>query len=167
MENDINLLELLKPFAEKDLEWRPQLIMPNKKGDMMALVLCYVTARAVMTRLDNVVGQSNWKDEYQHLATGVMCGISISTEAGEWVTKWDGAEETQIEAFKGGISSAFKRTAVKWGVGRYLYELEDTWVNLTTERPLVNEKWRMNRTKHQGNTYYFVAPEMPSKFKIK
>jgi len=51
-----------------------------------------------------------------------MCGLSLRIGE-EWVTKWDGADNTDVEAVKGGISSAMKRTAVQWGVGRYLYNL--------------------------------------------
>ena len=47
---------------------------------------------------------------------------------GGWVAKADGAGDTAHEAEKGGISDAFKRAAVQWGVGRYLYRLESPWV---------------------------------------
>jgi len=43
-------------------------------------------------------------------------------------TKWDGAENTDFEAIKGGLSDAFKRAGYKWGIGRYLYRLESAWV---------------------------------------
>lgn len=49
---------------------------------------------------------------------GVECGISIKID-GEWITKWDAAENTQVEAVKGGRSGAMKRAAVQWGIGRY------------------------------------------------
>src|SRR5690606_38042070 len=48
----------------------------------------------------------------------------------EWVTKWDGAENTEKEAVKGGLSGAMKRAAVQWGIGRYLYQLEEGWANV-------------------------------------
>ena len=35
-----------------------------------------------------------------------------------------------MEAEKGRISDAFKRAAVHWGVGRYLYNLPNVWVPL-------------------------------------
>src|SRR5690606_17516766 len=41
-----------------------------------------------------------------------------------------GAGNTDVEADKGGISDAFKRAAVKWGVGRYLYGVESPWVKI-------------------------------------
>lgn len=47
----------------------------------------------------------------------------------EWVTKADGAGDSDVEAEKGAISDALKRAAVKWGIGRYLYDLGNIWVD--------------------------------------
>ena len=47
---------------------------------------------------------------------------SLSCKVGDnWITKADGAGDTDIEGEKGGISDALKRAAVVWGIGRYLY----------------------------------------------
>ena len=116
---------LAAQFAEADLEWRIGQI--SKKGDK-ATVLVYLTSRAVMDRLDAVVGAGNWRDEYQAAPQGgLMCGLSIRV-GDEWITKWDGAENTKIESVKGGVSGALKRAAVKWGIGRYLYYLEGRYL---------------------------------------
>lgn len=121
----MNLSELSKPFPAKDIEWRVQ-TAGEKNGKVWAMVLAYVTNRAIMERLDAVAGPENWRNEYKEWIGGsVLCGISIKID-GEWVTKWDGAEQTDIEAVKGGLSGAMKRAAVQWGIGRYLYNLEAT-----------------------------------------
>jgi len=123
-ENEI-FTRLAAPFSPADLEWRAGATNADKTR---ALALAYITSRAVMDRLDEVVGPANWRDEYQPGPDGgLVCGLSICLD-GEWVTKWDGAENTQFEEVKGGLSSAFKRAAVKWGIGRYLYKLPDAWV---------------------------------------
>jgi len=81
-----------------------------------------------MDRLDEVVGPENWKDEYAPGPDGgVICGLTLRLN-GEWITKWDGADNTEFEAIKGGLSDAFKRAGYKWGIGRYLYKLESVWV---------------------------------------
>lgn len=49
-------------------------------------------------------------------------------ELGQWIDKTDGAEDSDIEAVKGGLSDAFKRAAVKWNIGRYLYSFNTVWV---------------------------------------
>lgn len=125
----IDLSLLSKPFPAKDIEWRVQ-SAGEKNGKPWAMVLAYVTNRAIMERLDSVVGPENWKNEFKEwMGTSVLCGISIKIE-GEWVTKWDGAEQTDIEATKGGLSSAMKRSAVQWGIGRYLYNLDATMATI-------------------------------------
>jgi hypothetical protein len=119
----IDFSKLKVPFPEKDIEWRIQ--SAGKTGDRTwARVLAYVTNRAIMARLDDVCGPANWKNEFKEwIGKGVLCGISIKVE-GEWITKWDGAEETAIDSTKGGLSASMKRAAVQWGIGRYLYDLE-------------------------------------------
>jgi hypothetical protein len=92
-----------------------------------ALALAYLTSRAVMDRLDQVVGPENWQDEYiPGPAGGVVCRLSLRV-LGEWIPKQDGADNTKIESVKGGIADALKRAGVKWGIGRYLYGLPTTW----------------------------------------
>lgn len=122
----IDLTRLKAPFAPEDLEWRIQ-SAGETNGRIWARVLCYVTARAVMDRLDEVFGPAGWQDDYrQGPAGGVLAGIGARI-GDEWVWKWDGAENTDIEAVKGGLSGALKRAAVKWGVGRYLYRLGEAF----------------------------------------
>ena len=53
-----------------------------------------------------------WKGKSQ------LCGISIWDEdKHEWLTKYDGADDTNMEATKGGLSDAMKRAAVQFGIG--------------------------------------------------
>ncbi|MGH7576528.1 MAG: Rad52/Rad22 family DNA repair protein [Longimicrobiales bacterium] len=37
-----------------------------------------------------------------------------------------------MESVKGGLSAATKRAAVEWGIGRYLYGIEEGWANVPT-----------------------------------
>jgi hypothetical protein len=137
----VNLEKLAEPFRPTDVEWRNG--RSGKKGEQVwATCLAYITNRAIMDRLDAVVGPGNWRNEFKEWTTGspgVMCGLSIRCEeiwakhegepvtlvGMEWVTKWDGAEQTDIESVKGGFSNAMKRAAVLWGIGRYLYDLPE------------------------------------------
>lgn len=125
MENAIDIRRLSDFFSEEDIEWKP--ITISKKTNK-GLAAAYITNRAIMDRLDEVVGPENWKNEFKSGPDGgVMCGISIRIGS-EWVTKWDGAENTDIEPVKGGLSNAMRRSAVQWGIGRYLYNLSSQWV---------------------------------------
>jgi hypothetical protein len=115
------------------VEWRIQ--RSGFKGDKpWALVLAYVTNRAIQDRLDAVCGPENWQNEYKPAPSGegVLCGIGVKLDGG-WVWKWDGAENTNFEAIKGGLSGSMKRAAVQWGIGRYLYDLEAGFANFTDD----------------------------------
>lgn len=122
---EVIFARLSAPFHPEDLEWRAGATNADKNK---ALALAYITSRAVMDRLDEVIGPEDWCDEYRPGPDGgVICGLSLRID-GEWITKWDGAENTEFEAIKGGLSDAFKRAGYKWGIGRYLYRLESVWV---------------------------------------
>jgi hypothetical protein len=85
--------------------------------------LAYIDARDVMERLDRAVGFNDWEDTYEETPRGrIICTLSIKFQD-HWVSKSDGAGDTSFEGEKGAISDAFKRAAVKFGVGRYLYDL--------------------------------------------
>jgi len=125
-EPKIDLSRLKDVFPPEDIEWRVQ-SSGEKDGKPWALVLAYITNRAIMERFDEVCGPENWKNEFTAAPNGgTLCGLSVKIN-GEWVTKWDGAENTDIEAVKGGLSGAMKRAAVHWGPGRYLYNLPTGW----------------------------------------
>lgn len=153
-------LEALKrPFEAHEIEWRVQ--QSGMKGDKpWAMCLAYVTNRAVMDRLDEVFGLSGWKNEYAPTPSmgGVMCGISFKYE-GEWITKWDGADETQVEATKGGLSASMKRAVVHLGIGRYLYSLDTGWANVV---PKNTPNAKSSKDKKSGTWFNWTAPELPS-----
>lgn len=91
------------------------------------MVLDYIDAQAVQERLDQVCGPEGWQDEYRPTQGGFICRLSI--RCGEdWIAKEDGADVSAIEPTKGGVSDSFKRAAVKWGIGRYLYDLPSVWM---------------------------------------
>src|SRR3990172_1854590 len=128
----MDLKKLTEPFKAEEIEWRVSRAGKKSNGDLWAKILAYVTNRAIMDRLDEACGPENWKNEFREWqgSTAVLCGLSIKIE-GEWVTKWDAAENTDFEAVKGGISGSQKRAAVHWGIGRYLYSLEETWAQIS------------------------------------
>ncbi|MFQ5572097.1 MAG: Rad52/Rad22 family DNA repair protein, partial [Rhodothermales bacterium] len=112
-------------FDEDDVDWKP-IAVSKKTGK--ALAAAYVTNRAIMDRLDEVCGPENWKNEFRPgPGGGVVCGLSIRIGS-EWVTKWDGSENTDVEAVKGGLSTSMRRAAVQWGLGRYIYRLPSQWI---------------------------------------
>jgi hypothetical protein len=125
----INFRALQDHFAADEIEWRVQQA-GEKNGRIWAIAVPYVTNRAIQSRLDEAAGPENWRNEFRPGPDGgVMCGLSIRV-GDEWVTKWDGAENTDVEGVKGGLSGAMKRAAVQWGIGRYLYALDEAFARI-------------------------------------
>jgi hypothetical protein len=101
-----------------------------------ASCVAYIDARDVMDLLDKAVGFENWKDEYRYENNQWLCGLSIHNKNGEWVTKWDTGTAGDFEAEKSAISDSFKRAGVKWGIGRFLYDLKIKWVDIKNKQPV-------------------------------
>ena len=159
----MTILERLKAyFPENELEWRVQQSGLTKDGKPYAMVLCYVQARAIENRLDAVVGVENWQNEIRVEGENIIVRLGVRFD-GEWVWKENGASQTDIEAFKGGISGAIKRVASSgFGIGRYLYELETTFAECTLEKQKGAE-WNKAKTK-DGKFFYWKTPRIPAKF---
>lgn len=124
--------ELARPFAPEDLEWRLQQTEENGKW---GLAVPFVTNRAIQSRLDEVLGVDGWYNDYRpwHGAgkkEAQICGISIRFPEQGFITKWDGAEDSDIEPVKGGLSDSMKRAAVQWGIGRCLYGMDAIFVDV-------------------------------------
>ncbi len=92
--------DLSAPFPEDVVSWRAQTL--SKNADK-ALALCYIDARDVMRRLDEVVGPQNWQDRYEVHGDKTICYLSVQSEQGVWITKADGAGDTAVEAEKGSL----------------------------------------------------------------
>lgn len=128
MADDVDLAALAAPFPPEKVSWR---VGSTNKDKTSGLALAYISARDVMERLDAVVGPARWQDRYEVHGPKTICYLALQVGPdGAWVTKADGAGDTDVEAAKGSLSDAFKRAAVKWGIGRYLYDVASPWVQL-------------------------------------
>lgn len=89
-----------------------------------------------------------------HYQTGHKCRLSIRIGE-EWLTKEGVSQDSDVQPLKGGASGALKRAAVKFGIGRYLYNLPDIWV------PVVKEFHQgMESVYYKGSYYYYVKPDL-------
>lgn len=162
----LDLKRLAEPFAEGDVEWRVSRSGNKQKGGIWCKVLAYITARAISNRLDEVVGPENWCNtplQVHEVRTGIWAlqvGISIRIN-NEWITKYDVAESTDIEPAKGGFSSAMKRAGAQWGIGRYLYLLDETFAETSDSG---GPGWNDARLpeKAGGDWYYWKPPKLPA-----
>lgn len=135
---------LLRPFDEDDIQWRVQRAGISAAGHPYVIVIPYVSNRAIQKRLDEVFGVLGWENLYKPTpdGKGFLCGITVH-ENNKSITKWDGAEYTNIEPLKGALSDSMKRSAVQFGIGRYLYHLE----------PVFAECWLVDNQKDASNLH--------------
>jgi len=122
----IDFAKLAAPFPPTAVSWR---IGSVASGGDRGMALAYLDARDVMDRLDSVCGPDGWNCRYSHVGQITVCDIGI-WNGDYWISKADGAGQSDIEAEKGALSDAFKRAAVRWGIGRYLYHLPSPWVEI-------------------------------------
>lgn len=133
--NSIEIMALLQaPFESSEIEWR---VGSTNADKTKGLALAYVTNRAIQNRLDDTFGCFGWRNEFKEWkVTSQICGISVwSEDIKQWITKWDGSDDSATAAVKGGLSDSMKRCGYQWGIGRYLYKLPQSWV------PLKNKKY--------------------------
>lgn len=107
---------LRRPFTPAAVKWKVQATWSGG-----ALIVGYIDARLVVERL-NLVCPHLWMDEYQPVdGDRLMCRLTI-----DGITRHDIGEGYQG---KGLWSDAFKRAAVKFGVGVSLYAIPQTFLN--------------------------------------
>ena len=119
--------QLQAAFDPKDVDFRVQGRASEQTGK--AQVIAYIDARAVQDRLDSVVGPGAWAFDWTPVVVDkgeVMVAKGTITIHG--VAKSDAGSASNFEQSLGAVSHCFKRTAVQWGVGRYLYNLPMNWV---------------------------------------
>lgn len=151
------LERLAAPFAPDKISWRVGSTTKDKKKGM---ALAYIDARDVQDRLDEVCGL-DWQVRHPWaVGSKLACEIGIKID-GEWRWRGDGAGESDVEAEKGAFSDSFKRAAVRWGVGRYLYDAESPWVELEpagNSYKIASHEYTRLRKSLEGKTAAKPAP---------
>ena len=168
-ETDVRAIRraLAAPFDEHEVKFKPQAVKGNR-----ALALAYVDVRAIMDRLDNVLGVENWQDRYQLLPdNSVMCQLRLRI-GDRWITKADvGGPSEQPDGgdrLKAAFSDALKRAAVKFGIGRYLYRLPQQWADYDPQKrqfaaPPRLPDWAIAKAAKQPRPAREAAPEPPAR----
>lgn len=125
---------LAAEFDDNEVGWKPQVTTKGKSkepimrnGVQVAGCTAHIDARAVMNRLDTVVGVGGWSDAYTIInGKNVECTLTVFG-----VSKSDVGETNDggfADPMKSAYSDALKRAAVKFGIGRYLYDMEMEWL---------------------------------------
>lgn len=123
------MAELRAPFPAEKIKFRAA--DRSRKGQVD--LLAYIDARDVAERLDEVLGADKWREKTMQpvMEDGRMSGIIHTLElfiGDTWVSRSDVGSASSLEALKGAASDAFKRAAVKFGIGAYLYDMPKTRV---------------------------------------
>lgn len=133
------LARLREPFPSRAINWR---VGRMNREKMVGQALPYLDARNIQSRLDDILGAENWAVEYKSspLPNGLICRLGIKV-GDAWVFKEDGAQLDDVDAqnnnemaIKGAYTDAFKRAAVMWGIGRYLYDYKAPTVPIEIRR---------------------------------
>ncbi|MCP4984911.1 MAG: hypothetical protein GY928_02245 [Colwellia sp.] len=160
-------METLKEIQinlKKDIpyKWRVQSFNKNKP---QATCVAYIDSRDVQDVLDS---HCLWSDRYYEENDMLFCEITIYADGREY-KRSDTGSESIADAKKGHSSDAFKRAAVKFGVGRFLYKLPIKYLTANEKKtnnnyPFVidsNCKKVWDITKHINNSLH--QPKQVSK----
>ena len=139
------LEQLAEPFDPSLVEWVVTATAQGKNGQR-GLMSAYADPRAYLDRLNQLFTAGGWTQEYSFQVVsnierkvrdgkGLLCakvmvccrvtifGIGSHSGTGE---HWADDEN----AVTGGDAQAFKRACVCFGLGRYLYDVPQVWVDL-------------------------------------
>lgn len=170
------LAQLSEPFDPREIKWR---VTHTSKDGRRGAVIAYADPRAYQDRLNKIVTAAGWSSNY-HVCTltnimrargfnkEVMSGKVLSTckVMIEGIGDHSATGEAWADedcAMTSADAQAFKRACSAFGLGRYLYNLEEVWVDLDQHKQPTRlpqlPKWAMpaHATDGQSETQRSVA----------
>lgn len=115
---------LVAPFPNSSIQWRAG---ATTKDGKRAMALPYADSREYEKRLDEIAPGA-WECSFQPWGENkVICRLTIFS-----VMRSSTGEATDDDGFAVGTAAeaqAFKRACSKFGLGRYLYDVPDYWVD--------------------------------------
>ena len=129
MDNQTFLRRLIDNLKKEiPSQWRVQ---SYHKTKAQATVMTYIDARQVMDLLDEYAIYG-WGRTHHSIDGKVYCSITINMPDGTVQTRTDCGTESSTEKEKGQSSDSFKRAAVNFGIGRFLYDLPIMYIDTDT-----------------------------------
>jgi len=122
-------MKLSDPFEISQLHVR---VGSTNKDKTKGLALVYLDARDVMDRLDEC-HPNDWNDEYEYIGIGEDKQSHKPYHCFKCTLYVKGISHSDVgqgDEHKDAVSDALKRAAVKFGVGRYLYDTPNQWFKL-------------------------------------
>lgn len=132
----------------------PQVAIPAETAKLAGIHVRYEKGKGKIVEPD-AEASANLVLNYYQKATKCILRVRIDGES--WITKEGIADNTDIEGVKGGESQALRRAAVKYGIGRYLYELNNVWVQVQFQQP---EGTGWEWTRYSGKDLYYRKPDL-------
>lgn len=131
-QHNLVLQDLARPFPAADVRWRVRAV---SRDGRRALVAPHVDPRALLDRLDALVGPGGWSDAYEldHERAQAKCTLTVLGVAKQDVGEGPAGQERPA-GLKAAVADALERAAVKFGVGRYLAKVEPVWVDYDADR---------------------------------
>lgn len=169
---DNYLAQLTMPFEPHHITWKPGAV---KEGKCMALA--YADLRVYQERLDAICGL-DWSVQYEPWGENRI--IARLTIAG--VTRASTGEMNAKEAKgeNGGTvaeAQAFKRAAAMFGLGRFLYDLPNVWIEFDAQSQRITDQgkvqlnnrykvWYAKKLEALGQRDGKPAADTPAKMKV-
>ena len=125
MMNNELLAKLSEPFHPSRISFKPGALTAKKDK---ALALCYADLRAYMDRLDEVCG-FDWSVSYTPWGDRLICNLTVAGVTRSSTGEPDSQAERSEIAGTACEAQAFKRACAMFGLGRYLYNFPQTWVD--------------------------------------
>lgn len=124
--NEKSFAALKEPFHPDLVQFRVGATTGDKER---GLALAYIDARDIQDRLDEALGPHNWQQHVEVLDNDTAT-VALTIKVGnEWLQKSGVCGGSEDKGGAGGVATiAFKRAAVAWGIGRYLYGIKGLWV---------------------------------------
>jgi hypothetical protein len=113
---------LRRPFTPQAVKFKVQATWP-KDNPTGGLIVAYIDARLAVERL-NLIVPHLWHDDYEPAGKFLGCALTV-----DGITRRDVGQE--LMNLKGLYSDAFKRAAVKFGVGVSLYAIPKMMLNVS------------------------------------
>lgn len=152
-------------------QWRVQ---SRTKDRSKAICTAYIDARDVMNVLDKHC-EYGWESAFKEVSGFIFAGIRIRDDKGNTFVKWDAGmrvennpdDQMYEQAGKSAASDAFKRAAVMWGVGRFLYDLPMVTLPCDQYGNVVDSSgsrvWDLTKHINSGATNKSAPPEPAEK----
>jgi hypothetical protein len=136
------LAELEAPFSPDQVQWRVTNTTKDKKRGQ---IVPYADPRAYADRLNALFSAQGWTRKYQvetmsnitrmkkgeSIVSGKILVTCTVTIAGQWSHSGTGEEWADDEnGMTSADAQAFKRACSCFGLGRYFYEFQGSWVDL-------------------------------------